>query len=74
MILDGYKLSYKAFVSLKNSGAKNIFFLLKLFRSMSVKPKGIVDLITIVALSLCSILSEMTFYTDEVSKKPLTAS
>ena len=52
IILDGYKLSYKAFDSLRNSGLNIILSILHFARICSVSPTGIVDLITIVGFSL----------------------
>ena len=50
MILEGYKLSYKAFDSLKNSGENKIVNFENFFLILSVNPTGIVDLITTIAL------------------------
>ena len=56
IILEGYKLSYKAFPSLKNSGENIIFFFLYFFLNSLVYPIGIVDLIIIVASLFTSII------------------
>ena len=68
IILDGYKLSFKAFPSLKNSGEKIILLLENFCCKKHVCPTGIVDLITTYAFLLCSRASLTALSTDEVSK------
>ena len=69
MILLGYKLSYKALPSLKNSGQKII--LLEPITSLMclVYPTGIVDFITIIAFGFTFVTTLITASTAEVSKK-----
>ena len=43
MIRDGYRLSYRALDSRRNSGLKMMFFVLYLARTLSVYPTGIVE-------------------------------
>jgi len=43
-ILDGYRLSYNAFPSLKNSGENIMLLVLYFFRASLVYPTGTVDL------------------------------
>src|SRR5699024_11376117 len=69
IIREGYKLSYKAFDSRKNSGLNKMFFVLYFLRTDSVYPTGMVDLIIIVALGLAFNTNSITVSTAEVSKK-----
>ena len=57
IILEGNKLSYNAFPSLKNSGENKILLKLNLILVLAVKPTGTVDLITITAFKLTAITS-----------------
>ena len=66
---DGYKLSYKAFDSRKNSGLKIIFLVLYFLRTEAVYPTGMVDLIIIIASGFVFNTSSMTASTAEQSKK-----
>ena len=65
---DGYKLSYKALPSRKNSGEKIILSTPNFAFNCSVKPTGTVDLITIIALGLIDNTSCTTDSTLLVSK------
>jgi hypothetical protein len=67
-ILEGYKLSYKAFPSLRNSGEKMILKSGCFSRCSCVYPTGIVDLIMIVAFELYLETSKITLSTVDVSK------
>ena len=69
MILEGYRLSYNAFDSLKNSGEKMIFLLPVFSLILCVYPTGIVLLMTIMASGLISITCLITLSTALVSKK-----
>ena len=69
IILDGYRLSYNAFDSRKNSGLKIILSQWNFSLMLAVYPTGIVDLITIIASGLYSITSLITASTADVSKK-----
>ena len=68
IILEGYKLSYNALPSRKNSGEKIIFSVSYFFLTLSVYPTGTVDLITIIASLFTLRTSSITCSTDEVSK------
>ena len=70
----GYKLSYKALPSLKNSGLKIIRSVLNFFDTSFVYPTGIVLLITIMAFSLQERTFEITSSTAEVSNLLVTSS
>ena len=52
IILEGWRLSYKAFPSLKNSGEKIMLSASNISFTLFVYPTGTVDLITIVASGL----------------------
>ena len=67
-ILDGYRLSYRAYPSLKNSGEKIILSVLYLFFRYSVCPSGRVDLITIKAFLLILKISLIVLSTESVLK------
>ena len=49
MIREGYRLSYKALDSRRNSGLKIIFLLLNFSLTLVVYPTGIVDFVVIAA-------------------------
>ena len=68
IILDGYKLSYKALPSLKNSGENIIFVIPYFFFIDSTYPTGIVDFITIVVSRLIEITFSIMSSTELVSK------
>ena len=74
IILDGYKLSYSAFPSLKNSGENIILFILYFVFILSVNPTGTVDLIIIVVCIFIFFIFSMVSSTSEVSKKLLFSS
>ena len=68
IILDGYKLSYNAFPSLKNSGL-NIIFSISYFSFIAcIKPTGTVDLTTIVVFIFISFTFFIISSTVDVSK------
>ncbi|MNI71231.1 hypothetical protein D3C73_1270920 [compost metagenome] len=66
--LEGYKLSYNALPSRKNSGENIIFCVLNFILASSVYPTGTVDLITKVAFGLILNTLEITLSTLFVSK------
>ena len=68
IILEGYRLSYKAFPSRKNSGENMIFSHPVSSLTFAVYPTGTVDLITITASGLIFITPAITASTDEVLK------
>ena len=68
IILDGYKLSYKARPSRRNSGENRILLVWYFSLTDSVYPTGTVDLIIIIALGFTSNTCSITLSTEEVSK------
>ena len=68
IILDGYKLSYKARPSLKNSGENIILSVSNIALTFSVYPTGTVDLITIVACGFIESTFAITASTLQVFK------
>ena len=67
-IREGYKLSYNAFPSLKNSGEKTIFSVLNFAFNSNVYPTGTVDLIIKVASGRMIRAFSITSSTVEVLK------
>jgi len=67
IILDGYKLSYNAFDSLRNSGQNKKFKSEYLLAIFFVYPTGTVDLITTIADELYFIIFSTTNSMDDVS-------
>ena len=65
---EGYKLSFKARPSLKNSGEKIMLEVLKCARCVSTKPIGMVDFMMMMHFGAILVTSVMTFSTDVVSK------
>ena len=68
IILDGYKLSYKAFPSLKNSGLKIILSIWYFSFIALINPTGTVDLTTIVVFIFILLTFFIISSTEEVSK------
>ena len=68
MIRLGYRLSYSALDSRRNSGLNIIFFVSYFLRTDSVYPTGIVDLMTMMASGFTFKTSSITASTAEVSK------
>ena len=68
IIRDGYKLSYNALPSLKNSGENIIFYVLNIFLTFFVYPTGTVDFITIIASGFTDKTFAITTSTLLISK------
>src|SRR5690554_5014893 len=68
IIREGYRLSYKALPSLKNSGEKIILSVLNISLTSFVYPTGMVDLIIITASGLIERTAAMTLSIDLVLK------
>lgn len=69
MIREGYKLSYSALDSRRNSGLKRMLWLPVFALICRVYPTGIVDLITMMASGLTDSTISITDSTADVSKK-----
>ena len=74
IILEGYKLSYNACPSLKNSGENIILSILYFSFIDFINPTGIVDFITIVVSIFISLTFFITSSTLDVSKKFFSSS
>ena len=69
MMREGYRLSYSALDSRRNSGLKMMFLVWYFYRTEAVNPTGMVDLMIIVASGFTFRTSSMTASTAEQSKK-----
>ena len=68
MILEGWRLSYSALPSLRNSGEKMTLWILFSLQNLSVNPIGMVDLMTMIASGHTDCSCLMTDSTEPVLK------
>ena len=68
MMREGYRLSYSALDSRRNSGLNRMLSVPNFSRTLAVYPTGMVDLMTMMASALYCMTSLMTASTAEVSK------